>query len=256
MTTQSNEQPSDVPNYFAIRWLAAVCGILMLLGASRTAAGQGITVLPVNVVMAPGQMAASLQVENNTGHTSAFQFRAFLWTEANGKDQLNPTAALLVSPPIATLPNGANQVVRLVLRQPPEGRESTYRILVDEIPPAAAPGTVRIALRLSIPVFAEPAVRVFPRDTWEIQSDGTQAWLVSTNRGNGHDTVRDVKLENSSGRTIGVQQGVLPYILPGATRRWRIDTRGQGLPPGTTLHLSAMTNTGKVEIPVRVDAGR
>ncbi len=80
----------------------------------------------------------------------------------------------------------ASQVVRLVLRHAPEGKEGTYRIPLDQIPPVAAPGTVRIALRLSIPVFAEPSGRALPHVQYHVRTDAGQVYLIGTNDGDRH----------------------------------------------------------------------
>ncbi|HEX4652543.1 MAG TPA: fimbria/pilus periplasmic chaperone, partial [Granulicella sp.] len=98
-------------------------------------------------------MATVLTVGNQSNHEIAFQIRAFAWQQNRaGDDQLAATDELLASPPLASVAPGASQVARLVLRRPPQGREATYRILLDELPPAGQAGRVHVALRLSIPV--------------------------------------------------------------------------------------------------------
>lgn len=104
-------------------------------------------------------MATTLTVTNRSGQSVPVQIRAFAWDQAGGADHLTPTTDLMVSPPIVEIGPGVPQVIRLVLRHPAVQAEQAFRIIVDQIPPPGAPGTVRIALRLSIPVFAEPPVR-------------------------------------------------------------------------------------------------
>jgi len=116
--------------------------------------------------MTPGQLTAVLTVIADGNAETSFQVRPYAWTQPNESDQLTPTSELAVSPPLGTIPPGGTQVIRLVLRQAPTAREANYRILLDQIPPPAAPGTVRLALRLSIPVFAEPAARTAPQLQW------------------------------------------------------------------------------------------
>ena len=109
-------------------------------------------------------------------------------------DELQPVSELLASPPLATIPAGATQVVRLVLRRPAIGREASYRILLDQIPPPAEPGTVRIALRLSIPVFAEPTAHAVADCAGRSNPRGGKLYLVAVNEGSRHETVRDLTL--------------------------------------------------------------
>ncbi len=238
---------------FARRYWPAAAAALLLMARIGVAGAQGLTVLPVIIDLAPGQSAASLSVINQGDSETSFQVRSYAWTQPSGDDNLAATDELLASPPLGTIAAGATQVVRLVLRRPPQAREATYRILLDQIPPAAAPGTVRIALRLSIPIFAAPQTRALPHIQWRIESSGRQASLVAVNDGTRHETVRDIALVSPGGAAAKVEANVSPYILAGATRRWRI----QGTPPvpGTSVELTAQGVAGSIDQPVLVVAG-
>ncbi|MBR0667020.1 molecular chaperone [Roseomonas hellenica] len=229
--------------------LAAAVGGLPVLPAQA----QSLTVLPVTIQLPPGQMAGAVTVINQGDAESAFQIRAFAWSQPRGETELAPTDALLVSPPLGTIAPRASQVVRLVLRRPAQDREASYRILLDQLPPPAAPGTVRVALRLSIPVFAEPTNSpIAPRLRWRIESEGGQAYLTVANEGTRHEAVRDIALAGGAG-PIRIQGDASPYVLPGATRRWRLLTRP---PPGGNLRLTARADAGPIDEAVPVNAGR
>ncbi len=223
------------------------------LGAAHA---QGINVSPVVVEMPPGQMAAVLTVGNQSDHEIAFQIRPFAWQQSRtGEDQLTPTDELQASPPLATIAAGGSQVARLVLRRPPQGREATYRILLDELSPPAEAGRVHIALRLSIPVFAEPAARVAPQVQWRITAQGGQAWLAAVNDGTRHQTIRDFALHTADGRALQIEVKVPPRILAGGLQRWRIVGRGVPLAPGAVVRLTANADSGAIDQQVRVDGG-
>jgi fimbrial chaperone protein len=236
----------------ADRRVAAACGLVGMLvafsactTARAQAPAQPLTVLPVSIEMAPGQMATTLTVINQGDSATSLQVRAFAWTQpGSGDDQLAATDDLLASPPLATVAAGATQVVRMVLRRPPQGQEASFRLLLDQLPPPAAPGTVRFALRLSIPVLAEPATRVAPHVQWRVESGGGLAWLVAANDGSRHATVHDIALAAAGGAALKVGTDVSPYILAGATRRWRILTPGLVPPLGSSLHLTAHGDVG------------
>jgi fimbrial chaperone protein len=141
------------------------------------------------------------------------------------------------------------------LRQAPAAREAAYRILLDQIPPPAAPGTVRLALRLSIPVFAEPAARAAPQLQWSIESAGGRVFLVAVNSGTRHETVRGIALLAADGAALQVEAQTPPYVLAGAARRWLIPGL-RSLPPGSTLRLTAGGDGGAIDQMVRVNAAR
>lgn len=232
-----------------LRTLAAGCAALL----SGAASAQSLTVLPVNIQMPPGAMATTMTVINNGTAETNVQIRALAWSQPNGADDLTASDDVLASPPIVTIPAGGTQVVRLILRRPPQAREATYRILLDQIPAAAAPGTVRIALRLSIPVFAAPATRVVPRVQYHVESGGGQSFLIASNQGGRHDVLHDITLATTDGHRLITGGMVSPYILAGTTRRWPI-TADRRLPPvGGTLQLTARATMGPVteRVPVR-----
>ena len=239
----------------ARRLLATIVAVALALLAAGAAGAQGLTVLPVSIQMAAGQMAATLTVRNEGADEISLQVRPFIWSQTppRGDDELKPATELMASPPLATIAAGATQVVRLVLRRPAEGREASYRILLDQIPPPAVPGTVRVALRLSIPVFVEPAARTAPRLRWQIESSGGQLDLAAVNEGSRHEKVRDIALTGAQG-ALKVETNLPPYILPGATRRWRIPGLGPRPAPGTTLRLTANAEAGAIDQPVLVVA--
>ncbi len=232
----------------------ALAAALVVLLAGGAAKAQTLTVLPVSIQMAPGQTVTTMTVINQGDTTTAVQVRAFSWNQPNGTDEMASSDQVLASPPLTAIAPGTAQVVRLLLRQPPQGKEATYRLLLDQIPPPAEPGTVRVALRVSIPVFAEPATRALPHVKFHIESDAGQAYLVALNDGGRHETIRDIALTTSDGRKLKTQAGLSPYVLAGATRRWTIATQGSLPAPGGTLRLTARSENGAVDQPVSVSA--
>jgi fimbrial chaperone protein len=238
------------------RFVAAILAPLSLALCAAQAEAAGLTVLPVTIQMAAGQMAATLTVRNENAAEASLQVRPFSWRQTpRGDDELLPAMDLMASPPIATIPAGTTQVVRLVLRRPAQEREASYRILLDQIPPPAAAGMVRIALRLSIPIFAEPATRIAPHLQWRVETDGRQLYLVAFNDGSRHEKVGNISLAGSGGAST-VEPSSSPYILPGATRRWRVLVSGIAPAPGAILRLNANADTGPVDMPVTVIAAR
>jgi fimbrial chaperone protein len=232
---------------------AAVLGVFL---AGNAASAQTLTVLPVSIQMAPGQMATSLTLINQGDIETSVQIRAYAWSQKDGRDDLTASTDVLTSPPIATIPAGATHVVRLVLRKPAVGQEAAYRILLDQIPAPAAPGTVRIVLRLSIPIFAEPTTRAVSHVQFHVERDGGQSYLVGVNDGGHHESIRNIVLTTSDGAALKTDNKMTPYVLAGATKRWSIDTSTKLPVSGGNLKLTAIADAGAVAEPVSVIAGR
>jgi fimbrial chaperone protein len=236
----------------AAKGLAAAVLTVLLTGPAASA--QTLSVQPVNFFLSPGQRAATLAVTNQGNGETAIQIRVYAWNEKDNDDQLTASDAMVVSPPLATIASGSTQIIRLILRQPPQDREATYRILIDQIPPPAEPGIVHLVLRLSIPIFAQPATRAAPHVLFHLELDAGQIFLVGTNDGLRHEVIRDIELSTSDGRKLKQATGVSPYILAGATRRWNIVTQGPLPVPGDTLQLTGHSDGGAIEQQVHVVA--
>ncbi|HUN83564.1 MAG TPA: fimbria/pilus periplasmic chaperone [Terracidiphilus sp.] len=234
--------------------ICAFAATLVFVLTGSAAEAQALSVQPVNVFLAPGQRATTVTVSNQGTSKTAVQIRAYSWKQQNGDDQLTASDQVVISPPIATIPPGGNQVVRLILRLPPlEGdQEFSYRIIVDQIPPPAEPGIVHIVLRLSIPIFAEPTKRAAPNVQFHLEVNDGELYLVGINNGLRHDVLRDIELSTSDGRKLKPVPGSSPYILAGATRRWSIAAKGPLPLPKQDWKLTAQGDEGAVERQVRV----
>jgi fimbrial chaperone protein len=231
-----------------VRIVAAVA----LCVAGGAARAQSLSVLPVNVFLSPGQKAATLSVTNSGDKPTSIQVRVYDWSQKNDEDQLTASSIVVVSPPLVTIAPGSTQVVRLILRQPAQTREATYRIVLDQIPGPAEPGVVQMVLRLSIPVFASPETKVAPQVQFHLERDGEKLFLVGVNTGQSHDAVRGIVVTADDGRKFSANPKVSPYLLAEVTRRWELDAKGNAPQPGETLKLSAHGIAGAIEEQVRV----
>ncbi len=236
--------------------LAALAAALVAAGANAVGQSpqgpEGFTVYPVTIEMQPGQRTAIVTLQNHSRQDAAFQVRPFAWDQPGGAEQLQPTDQLVASPPLGLLPVGSSQVIRLVLRQPAEARETAYRIWLDQIPPAAAPGAIGFALRLSIPIFIEPSGHIAPQVHWRAEVAGQSVYLVAVNDGSRREVVHELAVHASAGGGLALESGVSPYVLAGATRRWRIIPQRAAPVPGETLRLTAEADTGPIDQAVPV----
>lgn len=233
---------------------AGLISALALCSGVETASAQAITVMPVVLDMQPGQLAATLSVSGQAGNETSYQVRAFAWNQDGGNDRLDPTDDIVLSPPLGVIAANATQIVRIVVRHPPKDHETVYRILLDQIPPPSAPGTVRIAVRLSLPVFVQPTTRVTPHLEWQVERDANSVYLVAVNNGTRHERIRDIVL-TGDGATFKPDGDNSPYLLAGATRRLRLSGVGAFPASGAALRLTAQSNTGKIDVMVH-DAQR
>ncbi|WP_165838762.1 fimbrial biogenesis chaperone [Roseicella frigidaeris] len=219
----------------ALAMLAALPG-----GPARAAS---IEVAPVVIALAPDQRSAVVTLTNRSGEPTAAQLRAFAWRQSATQEELAPTEELLVSPPVFRLAPGASQVVRLVLRPAAAAAERSFRLLVDELPPPIPGATgVRMALRLSLPVFAPPPAAPPAALAWRLSPEGR---LSVTNTGQRHERLTELRLTAADGSVIPLQAPATPYVLAGAERHWVL-ARAQR--PGQAMRLAGRATGGSFEV--------
>jgi hypothetical protein len=85
-----------------------VLGWLWLLMGSATAAS--LQVAPTSLQLTPRQNADALWLTNSGTTPVQVQVRVFEWRQDTGQDQLLPTTALQVSPPMQSLAAGQQQL--------------------------------------------------------------------------------------------------------------------------------------------------
>jgi len=150
---------------------------------------------------------------------------ALKWTQPQGADQTQATQELLVTPPVFTLPAHGEQVLRIALRAERDAqRESAYRLLLSEVPAATDKdfNGLRMALRISVPVFILPPIHTQAQLQWRAQpqSDGTLA-VSATNSGSAHLQVTDFNLDFGA-PALTAHVAVSRYVLPGSTITWTV----------------------------------
>ncbi|WP_072572618.1 molecular chaperone [Granulibacter bethesdensis] len=207
------------------KWEAALHIFLALFFISISSSkiyAQGISISPVSISLAAGQMASFLTLTNAGDTNLAFQVRSFEWSSSPEEPyNLTPTDQLLVSPPLGTIPPHGSQTVRIVLRRAATSIENSYRILIDQIPPPGPIGTVKVAIRLSIPLFAAPPSPISPHLQWSIERSTTGTFLTVINTGEKHQKIYDVSLSNTH-KNIKIKVEKSPYILPHTAQKWKI----------------------------------
>ena len=233
--------------------LCALAAMQVVLTTAPAARAQALSVLPVNVHIPPGEQAATVNVTNTGTAPTSIQIRAYDWSQQGDKDELAASNNVVVSPPISTIAPGESQLVRLILRKPPQGREATYRIVLDQIPPAAEPGVVHVVLRMSIPIFAHPGGKGTAADVdFHVEVKDGETYLVGTNDGLSHEAIRKIELKTSDGRTLKSADSESPYVLAGTTRHWKIDAPDAAPQPDGSLQLTAVSDAGPIDRQVKV----
>jgi fimbrial chaperone protein len=235
---------------------AAAFFLLITLDAKIVAAGS-FQVNPIRVDMSARVTAAALTIRNDGDEPVVVQLSVLAWTQESGEDKYSTTNEALVTPPIATIAAGAQQIVRVGLRRPPDPRrELAFRLFVQEVPPPPKPdfNGLQVALRVSLPVFVAPLAPSTRQLAWaaKIEPDGAIR-LTVRNEGNTHVQISDLELRPADDEVPVAHEAGLAYALAGQSREWLLRNLNARSRAATELRLKAVTDAGEIDSVVKLE---
>lgn len=239
-----------------MRTLLPALGIAAGLSLALAAAPAGsIVLVPTTLVIAPGEIATSTMVRNETEAALSFTVRAFSWQNSpSGDVKLEPTQDVLVYPETLSLQPGESRRIRVGSQRAREERilvERSYRLLLESLPaaqPASSGGamTIRTRLQLSLPIFLAPQERTARMSMQPPFIDAGRARLALTNQGRVHVTPASITLTGLGRTGEVVWTRSLPpwYVLAGETRELSADLGADECRRTTTISAEAAFSEG------------
>ena len=209
---------------------------------------------PLRLELSPQAGTASITVRNEEDAPALVQAEALLWSQVSGDEKLDPTTEVIVSPTVFTLPPKGSQLVRVALRREADpARELSYRLILQEVPPEASPDFtgLRVALRLSVPIFVAPMAAAKPDLAFSATRDQKGALVLrADNNGAAHARVLSFTLTPEDGSGAVLQDSTAAYVLPGQSRTWTLNnnekTRDDSTAAADRYRLKANTERGEV----------
>ena len=218
--------------------------VLLLAGGLSMQAGS-YTVKPVRIELSARQLRTTMQIQNMADEPTTIQAHIVAWNANGAEEVLTDSDEIILNPPIFTIPVGHAQFVRLGLRHaPPDSREGTYRLILEEVPPPPKPGFngINTLLKISVPIFVKPRVSA-PQLTWALQRTSDREIKLSVqNHGNAHVQIQKLAVTSGESSEPGFTQGTTTYVLQNARKEWVIHN-GQLAGAGKLL-LRAQTDNG------------
>jgi len=210
-----------------VRWT-----LLVWMAAAFPAAASTFNISPIRAELSENHRTAVLTLTNADDQPVVVQVHVLAWSQENGEEHQEETREVLVTPPVLQIPAMHEQIVRIALRRDPDAqRELTYRVIFEEVPQAAPANFtgLRVALRLSVPIFVAPAHgRAAPDVSWEAHRlTNGDIEVAATNRGTGHLQISDFDLQWHATGTLQSPDGELhsmapKYVLPGSRMIWTL----------------------------------
>lgn len=187
----------------------------LLAGLVAPAQAASIAVSPLRLDIRPGQQMTALTV-SNTGTTPVLvQGQVHAWLDSNQPDATGSSGGMMLSPPLFKLAPGGKQLVRIGWQQqtatPPD--EMAFRVSLQEVPDATETASgLRVTLRLSVPLFAQPASAEINAMSWQWQADNRGLQVL--NSGNRHERISRLKITDARQHVL-LDGPRLLYVLPG-----------------------------------------
>lgn len=226
-----------------LRYLSRPLSLLRAWGLSLATAASfgaasagGLQVSPVSLQIANDANADGIWLSNVGDAPMHAQVRVFQWTQKDGADQLTPSTALTVSPPLLEIAPGARQLLRVIRSSSPPaaGTEQTYRLIIDELPvakplpeldanaPKKKSAGISFVMRYSLPVFlGDPQDQAIARQLqWTLHKTAQQWRIQVHNGGSMRAQIADLQAVVSGGTSVELRSGLLGYVLPGSTMTW------------------------------------
>jgi fimbrial chaperone protein len=157
--------------------LAAPLCLLAALAAPAPALAGSLQVDPIRLEISTGRRTATVRVRNQEQVPVTIRAYPLEWSQVDGEDLYTESSAVIVSPPIFTIPAGGTQIIRVGLRNP-SADPRAFRLMVEEVP-QASPGTgVQVALRLNLPLFAMMDAGAQSELAWSARRGGDGRWTI------------------------------------------------------------------------------
>jgi len=233
------------------RIVTTLTTVIFGLCSACTALAASLQVYPVNITFSAGENAKAVYVKNTGTAPIGAQLRAYQWTQQGQTDVLTETHALLLSPPITSIPAGQQQLIRVILPVPPAQQgEQAYKLVVDELPGTQddEKRAVRFLLRYNLPVFVNtPAIPLnLSLMKFHLDTTSSPARLWIENNSSQHLKLSNVVLV-ADDHKHPLFNGLLGYVLANSSRSWPLP---KGHYAGSTLTFNVNDDAVTQSVPL------
>ena len=197
--------------------IGAVSFLLALVCAGVALAGT-FQVNPIRITLSSRSSSSLLTVRNDSMEKVRFQVGVFEWDQSpDGEMLLNPTEDLIFFPNLLAIDPGDERNIRVGTNRSIVSTEKSYRIFVEELPPAEkseAQG-IRILTKMGVPIFIQPAKQLLQGQIEQMKLGEGKFYFEIKNVGNVHFFPRFVRVQGKDpmGETLLGRELQPWYIL-------------------------------------------
>ena len=199
--------------------------VLAFAGVAR---GGTFQVNPIRITLSPQSASALLSIQNDSVETTRFQIGVFEWDQAtDGEMVLNPTEDLIFYPKLLAVDPGDQRNIRIGTKQPAVATEKSYRIFVEELPPAdnGKQQGIRLLTKMGIPVFIQPTKQLVQAQVGQMKMGADGFSFEIKNTGNVHFFPGKIRVFGKGAPDeILLDRQLQPwYVLSGGVRKYSVE---------------------------------
>jgi fimbrial chaperone protein len=185
-----------------------VFAFLMVAILSGYAHGANFDIKPVKIYFDAQTRIEKLTLKNLSDENFRLQLKAYIWTQGKkGEDLYEETNDIIMFPKILSLKRGEERIVRVGTNVSPGEIEKTYRIYIEQMPPAedeAKDTHVRMLVKIGVPLFISPLKKDEKGDVESVSLKNGKAEVKVANNGNLHFAITGINVMglDDKGKTI------------------------------------------------------
>ena len=234
--------------------LAAATAMVMF---SPPALAAEVQIVPVILTLTPTARSAVVTIKNDGKAEARFDLQVKAWSQTPlGEMVLAETDDIIVYPLVLAIAAGEERNLRVGIATPFEEVEKTYRLIVEEIPPAEKPEgatVVQILNKFLIPIFVTPSKAVQKLVVADLADNAGKVTFRLVNEGNVHERPDTVKLLGlgADGKEIFQQELAAWYVLAGGVREYTATVPKEACPAVRQLVVDVTLPPPRPPEPVR-----
>jgi fimbrial chaperone protein len=190
----------------------------------------GLDVSPVQISLTRETPKALLTLRNGNEGVARFQVSVFAWDEDPlAGMKLGKTEDIVFFPAVFSVKPGETHNVRVGAAVPFSAIEKTYRVFVEELPPAEKASepksTVRVLTRVGVPIFMEPDKALERLVLGPVRAQKSTVAAEVRNEGNVHERVNSFQAEglDEAGKRVFEGQVQGWYVLAGGRKPYQVE---------------------------------
>jgi fimbrial chaperone protein len=232
-------------------------GVIAYACLVNGATAASLQLAPVRLDVPAHVTTSKINLRNLGKQPINVQVRVFKWSQVQGKESLVETHDVVASPPLSTLQPEQNNVIRIVRVTPStEQHEESYRLLVDELPPAGNKSgyAISFVLRYSIPVFFSGSEPTMLPLKWSVSTKGMQTIVTVTNTSNTHQRLSALTLKPQNAPAQSFGSDLFGYVLANSTKQFVLKRRLIGARAGEPVQITAENQNGAIKATAEIRA--